>query len=1189
MAASTFTHLHLHSQYSLLDGAIRLKDLYPRLHEFGMTSVALTDHGNMFGALDFYKSARRADIKPILGCEVYITDRSMKEREGRRSFHFILLAKNAEGYRNLSYLVSMGYLEGFYYTPRIDKKLLRERTAGLVGTTACLGGEVASALREKGQAGMEEVICEYRDMFEPDSFYLEVQPNGLTEQEDLNEKLIKVAAKLDVPLVATNDCHYLERKDAHAHDCLMCVQTGKQMSDKDRLKHDVDEYYVKSPAEMEKAFAHIPQAIENSIKIANMCNLTLDLDQTFLPRYRVPDGFNLESYLEHEVKQGLQQRFFEIEQSGRKINKKDYFDRVDHELAVINKMGFPGYFLIVWDFIKHAKGKNIPVGPGRGSGAGSLVAYALRITDVDPLPYNLLFERFLNPERVSMPDFDIDFCMDRRDEVIQYVAEKYGNDNVGQIVTMHQLKARGVTRDVARALGMSFGDADRVAKLIPEPIAGKSVSIREAIEQEPRLKELAEADGKVSELLEIAERLEGLNRHWGTHAAGLVIGEKPLWEYVPCVRDQSTGKLVTQFAKNEVEEAGLVKFDFLGLKTLTVIAHCEKQVLREHPDFQLRTIPLTDKPTFDMIQGGNTTGVFQLESSGFKELLKKLKPDCFEDIVAAVALYRPGPLKGGMVDDFIDRKHGRKEIEYLHPWLEGILKETYGVIVYQEQVMQIASRLAGYTLGQADLLRRAMGKKKVEEMEKQKRIFMAGADERGVEAKVAEHIFDLMAMFAGYGFNKSHSVAYALITYQTAFLKCHYPAEFMAAVLTCDKDNTDNLTKYIAETRQMGIAVLRPDINESEADFSVIRRSGEQATGDEQATGGEQAAAPDEQVIRFGMGAVKNVGGGAVDAIIEARDADGHFSGLYEFCERVDSRRVNKRVIEALIKSGGFDTVADIQQVNRAQLMAALDAAQDRAQAAQRDRESGQTNLFGLLEPAAPVAGAKGAAPKEEYGDIPDWAPRAKLSYEKENLGFYVSGHPLDRYQDDLRRYCTCAIGDLRDKPDRAEVSVGGVIGSYRERPYRSGKGRMAIFELEDQQGHVEVVCFAREFEQHEQTLKLEEPLVINARLKFEGDGENRVPRMQMSSASTFQQLRSQKSEEMILRLVADQVQPEQLVAFKDVLKRYRGDCRIMIEMEIPKRSTTVLELAERYWVDPTDELLLDIERVFGERVASFR
>ncbi|MCB9557734.1 MAG: DNA polymerase III subunit alpha [Deltaproteobacteria bacterium] len=1157
---SNFAHLHLHSQYSLLDGAIRLKDLFPALNRLNMDTVALTDHGNMFGALDFYKAARGAGIKPIFGCEAYVSDGAMTDRTSRKSFHFVLLAKNLEGYRNLTYLVSRAYLEGFYYNPRIDKALLKKHSAGLIGLSACLGGEVAQTLLNRGSEQAEQTILEYRDLFDPGCYFLEVQPNGLTEQNELNETLVKIARKHNIRLVATNDCHYVERKDARAHDCLMCIQTGKQVSDTDRLKHDIDEYYLKSPQEMEQHFYNLPEALETAVDIASMCNVELDLDKCYLPRYQVPDGESLESYLRALADRGLRQRFAEMRENRIAYDERTYQSRLEHELSVIQSMGFAGYFLIVWDFIRYAKQNGIPVGPGRGSGAGSLVAYSLQITDIDPIPYNLLFERFLNPERVSMPDFDIDFCMHRRDEVIHYVTNKYGHDNVGQIVTMHQLKARGVTRDVARAMGVSYADADRVAKLIPEPIQGRSVSIPEALEQEPRLRELAQEDPQIGEVLEIASALEGLNRHAGTHAAGVVIGDKPLWEYVPCFRGPG-GELVTQFAKTEVEEAGLVKFDFLGLRTLTIIAEALKQLKKREIEIDLATIPLDDRETFELMAAGNTTAVFQFESSGIKELLTKLKPDCFEDIIAAVALYRPGPLEGGMVDDFIRRKHGQTDVTYLHPWLEPILRETYGVIVYQEQVMSIASTLAGFSLGQADLLRRAMGKKKPEEMAKMKALFLDGAREKEVNAEVAEQVFDLMAVFAGYGFNKSHSAAYGLISYQTAYLKAHYPVELMAAVMTCDQDNIDNVTKFINEARAMGIEVKRPDVNESEAEFSVVP--------------GEQG-----QFIRFGLAAVRNVGAGAVEAILEVRGQE-PFRSLYDFCERVDARKVNRRVVEALVKSGAFDGVAAEGQ-HRARLFAALDMAHERAMAAQRDRESGQTNLFGLIEVPEQAAGAVGPT-REEYPDVPEWAPRQVLAFEKDSLGFYVSGHPLDRYEADLRRYANATTASLEELPDRSDVSIGGVISDYRERPLRSGKGRMAIFRLEDREGQVEVVVFSKPFEEFETVLKADEPLLVNARLAFEGeDEENRVPRLRLTSAMTLEQARRQKSKALRLQLDAERLEAEQLGQLKDILLSHVGDCRTHVELSVANRWKAAMVLSERYSVAPTDEMLLKVERLLG-------
>src|SRR5580704_11786198 len=737
-----FTHLHLHTQYSLLDGAIRVKDLFPKVHELGMDTVAVTDHGNMFGAIDLYTEAKAAGIKLIFGCETYVAATDRHDRTNRRNYHLILLAKNDVGYKNLSYLNSMGYLEGFYYNPRIDKQILREHTDGLVGMSACLGGEIAQTLEKNGVAAAEEVAKEYASMFAPGDFYLELMPTPMTEQETLNGELIRMSKKTGIPLVATNDCHYVNRSDATAHDVLMAIQTGKTLNDEKRLKHVVDSYYMKSPSEMDAAFKDVSEAIENTAKIAAECNVKLKLDQTHMPQFKVPEGHDLDTYISDIIDKGLERRFGELRDRGLAFDPDEYRARVKRELGVIQKMGFSGYFLIVWDFINWAKDHGIPVGPGRGSGAGSAVAWAMRITDIDPIEFKLLFERFLNPERVSMPDFDVDFCMNRRGEVISYVQEKYGKFQVGQIATFHQLKARGVIRDIARAMEIPFGEADKLAKLVPEPVQGKSPPVREAIEQVAELKQLYNESPLHRELLDLAASLEGLNRNAGMHAAGVVIAEKPLWEYVPCFRGQND-ELVTQFAMKEVEKAGLVKFDFLGLKTLTVIQTAVKLVNQHRPpgdEFDINLIDRADADVYKMISRGDTTGVFQLESSGFREMLKKLKPDCLEDIVAAGALYRPGPLEGGMVDQYIDVKHGRKSADYMHPSLEPVLKDTYGVIVYQEQVMQIAQVLAGYTLGGADLLRRAMGKKKAEEMAKQKASFMDGAKSQKVDPKKAGDI-----------------------------------------------------------------------------------------------------------------------------------------------------------------------------------------------------------------------------------------------------------------------------------------------------------------------------------------------------------------------------------------------------------------------------------------------------------------
>ncbi|MBC8131706.1 MAG: DNA polymerase III subunit alpha, partial [Deltaproteobacteria bacterium] len=1053
----------------------RLDELFPRILERGMKSVAMTDHGNLFGALDFYETARKHGVKPIFGCETYVAP-DRHDRTERKSNHLILLAKDNIGWKNLSYLNSMGFLEGFYYNPRIDKKLLREHSQGLIGLSACLGGEVAQTCMRRGSDAGEAVAREYDDIFGRGNFFLELQPNGLEEQEQVNGSLIALANKTGIPLIATNDCHYLNQQDARAHEILMCVQQKKTIHDEKRMHHRNEAFFVKTPAEMDAYFAHIPEAMENAARIGELCNVTFDLGNTYLPKFKVPEGYDAKSYVQHLSLGGLKKRIEEAHRRGQKIDGDAYEARLMLELGVIQTMDFAGYFLIVWDFIRYAKEHGIPVGPGRGSGAGSLVAYCLRITDIDPIANKLLFERFLNPERVSMPDFDIDFCMNRRDEVISYVTDKYGKDNVGQIITMHQIKARSGVRDIGRAMGLPFADTDKIAKFVPEPIQGKSPPIAEAIEQEPRLKALYDENPTYRELLDVAKKLEGLNRHAGKHAAGIVIAERPLWEYVPCFRPAGDEGIVTQYDKDRVEKVGLVKFDFLGLKTLTVIQTAldlinrEKQAAGQEP-VDLSLIANDDPGVYKMITAADVTGVFQLESSGFRELLKKLKPDCFEDIVAAGALYRPGPLEGGMVDDFIDRKHGRKKVEYDHPSLEPILRDTYGVIVYQEQVMQISSVLAGYSLGKADLLRRAMGKKKADVMAKEKAGFLEGAKEKKIDAKIAERVFDLMEKFAGYGFNRSHSAAYGMLTYQTAYLKHYFPVEFFAALLTCDKDDTDAIVKFIAEAKGHAIRVLRPDINESDTNFTVVKLAPGSATSPSapgsatspSATGSATFPSPspasagegrgegprDEGAIRFGLGAVKGVGEGAVEVIQAARTEAGPFTSLFDFCKRVDGRKVNRKVIEALIKSGAFDGPALAAGISRARLFGAIGTASDRAAAAQRDKESGQTSLLSLFggggTPGSTGSGRGNgkslSSPDEAYPEADEWLPKEMLAYEKESLGFYISGHPLDRFAGEIKRFTTATTANCMEKGVRAEVTLAGVVVDFQERSMKSGNG----------------------------------------------------------------------------------------------------------------------------------------------------
>jgi DNA polymerase-3 subunit alpha len=1177
MSTSDFAHLHLHTQYSLLDGAIHMDALGQAVLDRGMRSVAVTDHGNMFGAVHFFKAARKAGIKPIFGCEVYVAEEDRTDRSKRSSFHLVLLARNQVGFRNLRYLVSMGYLEGFYYVPRIDRQILAEHTEGLVGLSACLGGHVARAVLDHGRARAEDLAREYQQIFEPGMYFLEIQPNGMEDQLRVNEELVSMGRKLGIPLVATNDCHYMNQGDALVQEVLMAVQQGRTLQDDKRLKHESEEFYLKSAAEMEAHFADVPEALENAAKIAEQCNVELTLGETYLPDFTPPAGQSQADYLRELSERGLQERLQEARGRGEDPDEDTYRERLERELGTINEMGFPGYFLIVQDFIKAAKKMGVPVGPGRGSGAGSLVAYSLRITDLDPLPYGLLFERFLNPERVSMPDFDIDFCMNRRDEVLEYVKEHYGRDNVGQIVTFSTFKARGLVRDVGRVLGWTYTEADTVAKLVPE---GPKVTLTSALQDEPRLKELYDTDERVHQLLDIAHGMEGLNRHAGMHAAGVVISGDPLWEYVPCLKAQEGQiiEVVSQYAKEEVEEAGLVKFDFLGLKTLTIIdetlvrVNAVRSQAGEAP-FDLDQIPMDDPGVYEMICQGDTAGVFQLESEGFTKLLRKLKPDRFEDIVAAVALYRPGPLQGGMVDQFIDCKHGRQKVVYPHPVLEPILEETYGVMVYQEQVMQTAQVMAGFTLGSADLLRRAMGKKKVKVLEEQREEFYRGAEQRGIPSQKAEEVFELMFKFAEYGFNKSHSAAYGLITYQTAYLKHHFPVEFMAGLLTCEKENSDNVVKYMAVAREMGIAVLPPNVNESFKDFGVVRDS------------------EGRKAIRFGLGAVKKVGESAVEAIRSERKDNGPYASLQDFCERVDLRRVNKGVIEALVKASAFDeTVPEGRDVHRAQLLAAVPAAVERGQRIQKERRSGQTNLMDLFggggggdaEYAAQTAAA-------EYPDVEPWTPRQLLDYEKDCLGFYISGHPLDRYLEDLKKFTTHDTAELASVRERSEVTVGGIVVDYKERPLKSGEGRLAFFNLEDLKGKVEVMVSSRMLEEVREQLQSDDPVLLTGWVRHEGDEEPRTTKLRMKSVELLTGARLAQTREVHLTVPVAEVDRDRLQCLRQLLQSAEGQVPVFLHLVIPDHSETVVALPEALRVSPTDDLLLGAERLFGEKVAVLR
>ncbi len=1172
--SAPFVHLHLHTQYSLLDGAIRLEDLIAKAKAQNMPAVAITDHGNMFGAVEFYLKCKKAGVKPLIGCEVYIAPDSRFSRESTRgiseaAYHLLLLCENMQGYRNLSYLTSAGYKEGFYYRPRIDRELLQEHAEGLIALSACLKGEVAMQCGRDKMAEAIETARWYSELF-PDRYYIELQENTLEEQNIVNKRLMEVASELKLPLVATNDCHYLNREDARAHEVLLCIQTGKTMSDPTHMKFSAEEFYVKSPDEMVAAFSYAPEAIANTLAIADRCDLKLPLDtgDYHFPHFDPPPGQNHDDMLETLAVQGLKDRMTTILAKYPDMpleRQQAYFDRLHIELKCIREMQFPAYFLIVSDFINWAKNQGIPVGPGRGSAAGSLVAYAIRITDLDPLPYNLLFERFLNPERITMPDIDVDFCQDRREEVIHYVIDKYGRERVCQIITFGTMKAKAVVRDVGRALNMTYGDVDKIAKLIPDDL---KMTLAKALKQEPQLEELAKEDPQVKDLLDTALCLEGLTRHASTHAAGVVVAPRQLEEFLPVYKDQKTGSINTQYSMKYVEMVGLVKFDFLGLKNLTVIENAVNLVRAgKDPDFDITRLRDDDKDSYDLISSGNTTGIFQLESSGMKEMLVKLKPSCFEDVIAACALYRPGPLGCGMVDEFIERKHGRQQVVYDLPQLEPILKDTYGVIVYQEQVMQISRTLAGYSLGRADLLRRAMGKKDPTVMAKEKEPFLEGAKAQGLDLKKAEAIFDQMAKFAEYGFNKSHSAAYALIAYQTAWLKSHYPVEFLAALLTCDMDSTDKVVKNINDCREQGIEVLPPDVNKSGLTFTVVGNS-----------------------MRFGLGAVKGVGTGAVEAILEARQ-DEPFKNIFDFCERVDMRRSNKKVLEALIKCGAFDST----NAARAAMMEGLEAAMNYGQRIQQERASAQVSLFGDDEVVK--SGGNG----HKLPDVPEWHDKEKLGFEKEALGFLITGHPLDRYVDDIKRLACTETARLTDLADGSEVRICGIVSSLKEITTKKGD-RMGFATIEDLSGSVEVTVFSDIYTTAASLLKSDDPLIIDGKLERSEKGAKILVHGQSEKASEWQQkqrgpagnirylheVRSQTTKRVIFTVRLDDAPTQPLEALKTIIERYHGSVPVALEFLIPERSRSTLPLPENMNVMASDELRLEVERLFGYNATSF-
>jgi DNA polymerase-3 subunit alpha len=1149
MKHANFVHLHLHTQFSLLDGAIRLEDLFEQAKKFRLPSLAITDHGSMFGAIEFYQEARRHGIKPIIGCEVYVAPGSRFEKTAKgiseASFHLILLAKNLVGYRNLMKLVSKAYFEGFYYRPRVDKELLRENHEGLIALSACLQGEIPFYLiggdKNKARLAAEEM----KSIFPDRRFYLELQENKIPEQKKVNAGLMEIARDLSLPLVATNDCHYLKREDAKAHEILLCIQTGKTLRDADRMKFSTEEFFFRSAEEMEALFSYCPEALQNTVEIAERCNLELKLNEMQFPQFQVPHGETLDSFLEKSAWQGLKERLSEM--TDRSVSEELYQKRLQQEIRMIQQMGFAGYFLIVADFIRYAKNQGIPVGPGRGSGAGSLVAFSLGITEINPITNGLLFERFLNPERISPPDIDIDFCIQGREEVIQYVKNKYGADHVAQIITFGKMQARAVIRDVGRALDMPYGEVDRIAKMIPNTL---NITLEEALQQEPRFKELARSNPEVQNLLTLAQALEGLPRHASTHAAGVVISSTPLVEVVPLYRGQQN-ETVTQYPMKDVEKIGLIKFDFLGLKTLTMIADAIKRIhFSRGEKLELRKIPLSDRQTYELLASGDTSGVFQLESSGMRDLVVRLLPERFEDLVALLALYRPGPLKSGMVEDFIKRKQGKVPIVYEVPELKGILQETYGVIVYQEQVMQIATLLANFSLADADILRRAMGKKKADEMAMQKKKFMEGAQRKKIAEKKAEKLFDLMAKFAEYGFNKSHSAAYALIAYQTAYLKAHYPEEFMAALMSSEMGNPDKILRYLSECRDKRIEVLPPDVNDSQQDFAVVGKK-----------------------IRFGLAAVKNVGLAAIQSILSAREEQGNFGSLADFCYKVDLRKVNKRVIESLIKCGSFDTIGP----SRAQLLAGLEEAMEWAQGLERERNNPQIVLFGGNQP-----GRGRTEPRLPV--VPEWSESQRLTFEKETLGFYLTGHPLNRYAEALLRLTTTNTQQIREITDGQEIVIGGVVNNLKEITTKKGD-RMAFVTLEDLKGVVEAIIFAELYKNSTVLLKGEDPIFVKGRVDA---GEENV-KIIASEILPFEEAVRKLTTTVHLRIRSEGLNREDLVAIKEIFEDCRGNCPAYLHLLLPEKREAVIVLGNEWKLTTSDQLIRRMRDLLGYEAVSFQ
>jgi DNA polymerase-3 subunit alpha len=1142
-----FVHLHLHSQYSLLDGANRLDDVIGAAVAQGMPALALTDHGNLFGAIEFYNRARAAGIRPIVGIEAYVTPGDMRDRtaanRGGGANHLVLLARDATGYHNLIKLSSRAFLEGFYYKPRIDKALLRRHCAGLIGLSACLKGEINEKITGGREQEAEALAREYREIFGDGHFFLELQDHGIAEQRAANEALRRISRRTGIPLVASNDCHYLHQSDSFAHDVLLCIGTQKNLADPDRLRYASDQFYLKSAEEMQRLFPGDATALENTVAIAEMCDLVIPTGQFHLPEFPVPAGESLDSYFAKVAWEGLDERLAELRRRGSptlaSLGEEVYRERLAKEIAIIQQMGFPGYFLVVWDFIRYARESDIPVGPGRGSAAGSLVSYALRVTDIDPLRYGLLFERFLNPERVSMPDIDIDFCMRRRGEVIDYVNDKYGRDKVAQIITFGTLAAKAVIRDVGRVMGLPYGQVDRVAKLVPDMT--RSLDLDEL----PKLREEAERDPQVAQIIEVGRRLEGLTRHASVHAAGVVITPRPIEELVPLYKT-SKDEVITQWDKDVVESLGLLKMDFLGLRTLTVLDDAVRMVRQQGHDLDLDAVALDDPEVFRLFCDGRTNGIFQFESRGMKDLLRRARPSRFEDLAAFNALYRPGALTSGMVEEYIQRKLGRKRVAYTLPETRAILEETYGVIVYQEQVMQIAVEVAGFSLGEADLLRKAMGKKKLEVMLEQKEKFVTGAAAREVPKRKAEELWDWIEPFAGYGFNKSHSVAYAMLAYKTAYLKAHHPVAFMAAMLNSELSTSDSIAKYVRECREMGIEVLPPEVNESAWFFTLDGGRGER--------------------IRFGLGGVKGVGEGAVEEILAVRRRLGRFRSLTHFASELDGRQVNHKVFEMLIKAGCFDAMGH----GRRPLLESLDTILAFAQQRRLEREMGQSTLFG-----GNVAPEPGPDP-----DGPEWPESERLSGEKEALGFYLTGNPLSAHDAQLARLATHTAADLKDEVPEAPVTLGGLVTRVRPTRIKTGKneGRlMGRFVLEDLTGELPAILFADQYEQFGHLLEDEAVVLVKGVVRERGgDLEMNVDEV----------VPLKKAARRLLETVDVELDggltPGELQRLRDLLVEHAGDTPLRLRVRLPG-CRVALSPRDGFRVRFDPGLVESVEELLGE------